>query len=831
MVHASHALNFPKTLHTREPTVSKRPLRIKRTEISSIYKHDSSEKTLNKNNTSSKLEPGKDVVSTDLLNQYNEIVGTSESLSYKRLPPVKVSYQSTKHKFIESPHVEGTSRIIRPHLTMKTYSPGHHIFTEGISKSSMVRSPTFSLQQVGVPYSNLPDNISVFKEKDKFAFGVKIEEFEKSPYRLTPKPFKFESTAFIPTMLVEPGKTDPNGEKIMKAKSSSRSTVIERPQLELKSNVIKLEPLATKGEKDSNKYVKCKSEFNTDIVKVPAGFTRPAKSPIAPSNSFYLTETEPDTEASTSHTEIKETDTESGEQVSKLRNEDRKLSVVSIGETVGPGFYENKKRETRQQYPMYDNTARRNENFRRKKFEYSEDFIFKAKPHMPTSTFTYKVSMQGMAFLQDKPADMFKPIRNNLRDRNGNIIHKQRGLGKYLKPTKVDDDSRNSSDYNFRRYYRRVFRRPKSSDSVSTEFSQLPGNPPPSEISHILSEDAPMLVNDIRNGMVTLVEERTLTASMISPRKENTPVDVADQNIKEINENPESMLTSRTLEDTETCTDTDVQFENALKTIERYNEQEIESSRTDIKENIGHEALASAAGNIKELDCERSLNDNSSKCDSAVVEQYIAEAEERIKSISETDDLEKKKPNGLKTELITQLNKAAKLDPIDENQTNQKNVHAKNSNSTKQYLAVPTLSLDSINYNPPLQLGKERTSLSRSLQNLTITNDVKSRDVTGIFSTLTSTEKGDDTAVKTGKENRTTLPVARLRLFSDTSTVSVKAPSVSVTDENGDLFDVMNTDLGDSIATDQSTKEKKVVFNANIPFIYPSTSEVKAKRQ
>ncbi|XP_045196379.2 uncharacterized protein LOC123551475 [Mercenaria mercenaria] len=823
---SQQAIVIPKNLQTAG-AAPKRPLRPQRTEISQIYERSSTENLINRKNTSSKLEPiDNELLSLDLLNQYNDIVGPKESLAFKRLPPVKVSYQTTKHKFIESPRVEGSSRIICPHLSMKTYSPGHHIFTEGISKSSITRSPTFSLQQVGVPYSNLPDNISIYKEKDKFAFGVKSDEYEKSPYRLTPKPFKLGSATFIPALEADIEKTNSTSSTYRKTKRGSRSYP-ERQSLEIKSNVIKLQPLVTKDEKDSKYDFKNKSEFSTDIVKVPGGFTRPAKSPLAPSNSFYLTGTETEAKVNTNDAEVEE---RHEEKISaKIDTPKRKLSVVSIGETVGPSFYDSKKREARQLYPMYDHTSKKNENLRRQKFEYNEDFIFKAKPKVPSSTFTYKVSTQGMAFLQDNPADRFKPIKNNLYDKHGNVIHKQRGLGRY-RPADCDEDvAKSSSDYNFRRYYKRAFRRPKSSESQGTDFSQLPGNPPPSEISHIFSEDAPLFVNDVRNGMVTLIEERTMTAaSVISPRKDNTPVgEVRDdnRNTNEISEKAESKLTN--IEDTETCTDTDIQFENAIRSIERQQEQEIETARTEIGKNSEFESALGHIEMIRESERDIPANDNSSKGDSSVAEQYIAEAEERIKHISKAEENEKQTVHTSSIDFISESNKTIRLDTIDENQTDKKKVQPKiKAGGNKQFLAVPKLCLDSIDPCPSLQLTKERTSLSRSIQNMTLPEEKQRNNVTNIATNMDFTSE-----INTGKENKTSLPVTRLRLFSDSSTLSVETPLVNLMDENGDLYEVYENGHSEPKVTDESTKEKKVLNNANVAFIYPSTSEVRAKRQ
>ena len=819
---------LPQKFPSRSVTSLKRTPRPERTKITQLYERSSTEIPTHRTSTSSKLGPIDDeILSPDLINQYNEIVGPKESLAFKRLPPVKVSYQSaTKHKFVESPRGEGQSRIIRPHLSMKTYSPGHHIFTEGISKSSITRSPTFSLQRVGVPYSNLPDNISIYKEKDKFAFGVKDDEYEKSPYRLTPTPLKVGTATLIPALEHDLSKAKNHTDTTFKSKRASKANAGRR-SLEIKSNVIKLEPLLNKDDKDGKYDYKNKAEFNTDIVKIPSGFTRPSRSPLAPSNSFYQGEIEVEIKSSIKGSEIGEKREEKA--TAKSETPKRKLSVVSIGETVGPSFYENKKRETRQQYPMYDHTSKKNETLKRQKFEYNENSVFQAKPHVPASTFTYKVSTHGLAFAQDNSVDRFKPIKNNLYDRHGNVIHKQRGLGRYRSSDKDEELVNSSSDYNFRRYYKRVFRRPKSTESQGTDFSLLPGNPPPSEISHIFSEDGPLLVNDIRNGMVTLMEERTMTAASLitSPRKDNTSVGEGketNRTVKDASEKPGSKLTN--LEDTETCTDTDIQFENALKTVERQQEQDIDTARTtETDKKSVFETALSAAEKIKDTERIQSANGNSSKGDGSVVEQYIAEAEERIKHLSIAEETEHQIVQIPNPDSVSDLAKEVKSVTFDECQTaSKRKLQSKiKTGANKQYRPVPKLCLDALDTNHSLQMSKERTSLSRSIQNMTLSEE-KPREVTKVHSNIDLPE------IHSGNESKTRLPVTMLRLFSESPTLSNGTESVDLDmiEDTGELYEAHASELDDS--KDKITKGKKVLNNANVPFIYPSTNKGKAKR-
>lgn len=834
------------TLHVSQPTlvipehapervavIPKRPIRPQRTQISKVYQHASTDNNaLNK--PTPKLEPiDNAALQPDLLHQYNDMVGPDESLAFKRLPPVKVAYQSTKNKFIESPRVEGSSRIHRPHLSTKTYSHGRRIFTEGISKSSSARSPSFSLQQVGVPYSNLPDNISIYKEKDKYAFGVKTEEYEKSAYRLAPKPFKLGSASVIPSLEPDKHNTVSMDERFMKVKRGPPSNP-GKPSFEMKSNVIKLEPIINKEEKDIKFGVNNKSD--TDTASVPGGYARTMGSPLPRKNSFYSSdriETRSDT------TDVPPRETIPLEKLIKPNTQERMLSVVSIGETVGPSFYDEKKRETRQQYPMYDNTTRKNENYRRQKFEYADGDISHNKSHtIQNAAFTYKVSTKGMTFMYDNSVERFNPIRTNL--------HKQRGLSRYRMSSSDGDIASTSNDYTFRKY-RKAFRRPKSSDSHSTDTSQLPGNPPPSEISHIFSEDVSLPINEIRNGMLTLVEERTLTASVVSLRKENTPIieignDLRIQNLKEV-ENAGSKLTNT--DDNDTCTDTDVQFENALRTIERYTEQEIESTRTEKGNVIEFERAVLAIEKTKELDSAMSANESSSKCDSSVVEKFIAEAEERIKTESVTDDNEKsvKQIEILNIDIVLDSKltptQDTKLGTIEENQ--RQNVKKKikaivKPVSNKQFLTVPTLSIDSINHHPTLPLVKERTSLSRKIQNMALPNEKRAQVAKQFQHTVLASEDGDANKAIEEKDNKSCLPVTRLRLFSDASTVSLNTPSVSLVDADGYQYDDIENDTLDesmkiTFTEHQSISEKKAVNNLNIPFMYPLTTGVKAKRQ
>lgn len=775
----------------------KRRARPQRTKISEIFPDTNAAKDATSLETpmhSSRLTPlDKTVMSLELLNQYNDIIGADDSLSFKRLPPVKLSYQPTK-KFMESPRADVSSRIIRPHLTMKTYSPGHHIFTEGISKNSEIASPTFALNKVGVPYSNLPDSIAVYKEKDKFAFGVtKREEYDKSPYRLTPKPLVFGHGQLITDIhnkIVIPT-TDADADSLESPTKSPDKLRTGRTPAYIKSNVVKLEPLPDRDNREgsSGEMTLCRS------------------------STFAGTD--------------KKNSLKTNESWETKHGRERKLSVISIGDSVEADFFSKGHRETRQLYPMYDHLSKKQEQFRKETFGHLGRFH--AKPHVPTSTFTYKVSTTGRSFVQDPSPDKFRPIRNNLRDRHGYTIKRQRGRTRYKDDSDSSSkDDKRSSDYNFRRFYSRSYHLPNSAGSGSTNMTLIPGNPPPSEISHILSEEgAPVTVNDLRSGMLTLHEERTtLTESHLSHRgaEEGTGNDKHQRISRaESNVGPlEDGLTSRT--NVTYDTDTERQFETAEKmTLE--NKDRIYHVNSPTKSSVD-KYVAEAEARIKEdTDQESQMNENTDKEDP---ESANVNGDKKENSGGETSEALETKVEDTATGHETNGKKDVPTETKDgsneEKTALEQNIDHNGkivTYNSKQCLSVPTLSLDNT---AELPCQKERTSLSRKIQNMSLPETR--------YVPPAANFNEHDTIKPTGRDQFAPVPVTELRLFSEVDSGLISSATASITEEIGEHQEVLSRDDPDRMKVEMViSADKRLVNNSNVQFIYPSTSEIKAKRQ
>lgn len=765
----------------------KRRARAHRTKISQIYRGPGDEQLPEQPKNTPRLDAlDKTVMSLELLNQYNDIIGQEDSLAYRKLPPVKLSYQPV-NKFMESPRGDLSSRIIRPHLTMKTYSPGHHIFTEGISRNSEMPSPTFALQRVGVPYSNLPDNIAVYKEKDKFAFTVNREEYDKSPYRLTPKPFHIGHgqviTHIIPSQYTDATEKSDESPKVAGKRRSDRSSI------SLKSNIIKLEPLV--GYEGSEPVTQ---EHLTSSHTVSVSDKR-----------------------SKSSQKTTESSKPSGE---------RKLSIISVGDSVGLDFYSRCQREARQEYPMYDHRSRKAEQYRREK--YGLGYGQRSKPKVPTSTFTYKVSTRDHSFVQESSQDRFRPIKNNLRDKYGNPINKQRGIGRYSDNSDSNNGDKKSTDYNFRRYYSRSFHLPNSAGTNSSDMTHLPGNPPPSEISHIISEEGLTLpVNDLRNEMVTLHEERTMTASIMSFKGAEEGQRKLMQSVAETPGAPiDDRATART-NVTHTTTDTEIQFQTAERLTEQARKSAISATDKKDENNRSQVYKADATYRIREeSEKEIDASDNTetdSKTDTVKQTTNTSEAGENEKD--HTDKNERKGAEEKET-VLHQQSGTGKGDDQTESVTEQK----ADTLIPKQYLPVPKLSLDDT-CKLELPLIAERTSLSRTIQSLPVNDTKPVNQLCG--------EINDNSETNKNKKNERVvlapLPITRLHLFSESSSTSNLAPSINITDENGDEQelstisedpDKMNPDVFPPLSS-----EKRLVCNSNVQFIYPATNEIKAKRQ
>ncbi|KAH3736149.1 hypothetical protein DPMN_042711 [Dreissena polymorpha] len=755
--------------------------------------------------------------SMEMVSQYNDIVSPEESLTYRRLPPVKLSYQS-RNKFMETLKGDTTSKIIRPHLTLKTTAPGHHIFTEGISKRSIVPDPTFALQKIEVPYSNLPDNISIYKEKDKFTFGIKqdddLETSRKSPYRLTPRPFAFGNAQLVTAMHK---KTHSATESIQTSTQKLHGKRMKTSQsaISVKINKIKLEPLRGK-----------------DFLKQDP--RNPTNSPVNDKDEIMVTIPTPHTYATHDEDNRKLKQNDQMKEIDDLYTTKRKLSVISIGDNMSPDFYEKPRKETRQQYPMFDHAARKLEQLKKETFGRE---ISNVRPNVPRSTFTYKVSATSTVFTRDKTSDIFKPIRNNLRDKYGNLIHKQRGV----KHPGTESLSRSSSDFTFRRYYSQGYHLPHSAGSGSTLRTHVPGNPPPSEISHSQSEDGftiqPIII-EARYGMLTLIEERTMTESMLSNHIEKTKtpkgiwIDLSHENketgLVEDQVSVPPTHRSKALTDIRSIdTDTELQFQNvyAHKSSSALSDSSrvIETETANEQESVNMHITEAVGGMIdiqsNEL-TEGTVADNT--------DNIVRKETTQIHTI----DVPKNTPiNGNKTESKPEKSITVALDNVSSADTSVV--------TSKQRLAVTKLSMEN-SFLPQLQpMSKERTSLSRNLQNISTSNDLLKFKSASTHLSLDRIHADQHRNLNESRHDKTVLvPIAltSLRLFPETSSPSSNAPPSSPVDEDRYVENERFVEyrLANSKRSEDVKEEliitKKAVSNANVPFIYPAKAEIKAKR-
>jgi hypothetical protein len=93
-----------------------------------------------------------------LLQQYNEIVGGNENLAVKNLPPIKVSIRPS-----------GADLGFKKDKMSRKIP----VFTEGISSISKRQEPSFTVPKENVIRANLPRNVVVAQKKNQFTFGVK----------------------------------------------------------------------------------------------------------------------------------------------------------------------------------------------------------------------------------------------------------------------------------------------------------------------------------------------------------------------------------------------------------------------------------------------------------------------------------------------------------------------------------------------------------------------------------------------------------------------------------------------------------------------------------
>ena len=710
-------------------------------------------------------------------NQLNDAVKEDVSLTFRSLPPVKLSFKNTKTKFLKSPRDdEVSSRILRPHLTLKTHSPGHHVFTEGISRNSEIPRPPFALQHLKVPYSNLPDNIRIYKEKDRFAFGVKTSREEVvSQYKLTPKP-KGLQVLDLPS-----GETFGDRLKELNLDIRGVKNITENPKkdtdivnlTEIKSSVVRLDPTLAETE----------SSCDTEAVKEAS--IKQSKEPLAPANSFFVTE------------DIKSTlnaDNMKGTDKLKVPPGEGRLSVVSIGDTVSSNFIEHQNKKARQLYPLYDYRTKVKETYNKMKFKTNAQDIQPSRRPKPISdTFTYKISTRSFGYGNEDSATNIKPIRNNLQGRE-----LSRASHFFEDSNDLDRSMREYFEPKLRKYYSKYSKRsqyrPRSvvSDD-SSNMSPVPANPPPSEISHIHSEDMATHYNEPRTDMLTVHEERTQTAELAAAKAGG--LSVIEMQVAEVLK--ETLSQERKV---------DVEAQgNSI--------QENDNDRGNVNDN---ETIITDTDILMEKVNENAYRmlDNSDELGGSVTERYVSVPDSE-KTVDRQKDI-----FSLPT-ILTDSQKSLASRKLPQK-----------INHTKQFLPVPTVSLDKLSHHPLLPNIKERTSLSRTLQNIS----VEEQKLGGSENEIESESTTDPDRLSLHiKDVKTTIPVKKLRLFSGSTHSSIRAPSVNVTDEFGAEHQLFYENYyGSAKESDQESKatlEKKLVTSSNIAFISPLKFEANAKRQ
>ena len=755
--------------------------------------------------------------------QQTGLTSDDESLTFRSLPPIKISIRRSKTKFMESPRRD-TSSVLHPSYSVKTYRPGHHVFTEGISNISKVPSPSFALKSLRVPYSNLPDTVAIYKEKDKFAFGVKAETqvpICTSPYKLSEPPSGYVADEDMMHQL-----------SVSKGKNNKRN--INDPNSKVKDN----QPTDKETSGFQCKFAPSNHATNKEFVlDYPiAGRFEPTDEPITPRNSVLK-----------------------GRSASKCAKErERSVSVVSIGESVTPTFFDRPKRKTRKLYPMYDWQTTQKEALTKSKFGIRDINCSKSNPVKPEfSRANTKLSTTLLDFELNDYKDKRKHTQKKSVKGKLTPLIPRTPFAKTspIKQQSVEVVYDSDSEFNLNRIYnpkhgryqlRRInpnFRKrsqgPKSVDSnSSTDISTVLQNPPPSEKSHSVMEDATNFGGgDTRTEMVTLLEERerTKTASVNSAtdrnhrdqwkETENSKIETS-QELNVIN--PAVHTSEKNLTNTLATNQANLSSNLALEMNDRNDE-----AVTHNIHSINNEGVHHTADNVEKYLSEEehqtteSQNiDITSKENSENKNEYITNDERKQElyheSETETDPYDFPNRARMVTEFEMTIVSEYKDDPREHRHSHKTSKVRKNKSKMTATLPVPRVSLDKLAHHPLLPFNPNSASLSRLLQNtvldIPIGGRIKEPNKAGMDSSSDSSER------------KLPVPVTQIKLYTPDAGRAMVTPAVSLADQCSEYHQQLMFS-NETLKPLTERSDKQLVSSTNISFVSPLVTEPKAKRQ
>ena len=774
---------------------------------------------------------------TDDIKQYTGIASDDESLTYRSLPPIKLSFKQSKSKFMESPRGD-TSSVFQPSYSIKTNREGHHVFTEGISKISTTPNPTFALKNIKVPYSNLPDNVSIHKEKNKFALGVKQENKKavcKSPYRLSDRPMGYASADLIHHLGIAKRKQKTG----IKNSENFKENLVSNGNQGFECKLAPIDDATSK-------------EFVFDYPY--AGRFEPAAEPLVPENTVR--------------------NSKSPTKAANAQCRERSVSVVSIGDSVTPTFFDRAKRKTRKLYPMYDAKAAQIEALTKSKFGIKDVNCTKSNTNnTDTNPTLYRSNTKLSTTLLDLD---LSECRDSRRNRTQKPKKRMKGILTPLSnysPTKTyKNDPMYDSDpefdlskiYNTKlgRYqlrkslpkFRKRAQRPTSSDSnSSTDMSTMIHNPPPSEISHAMQDDVATFAGiDTKTEMMTLMEERerTKTASALSvsaikdPKKAEN--NLGDRNQNDDNSNPTESTVVKTVDDL-SARRSDINQDNKEENLSNAAKQRIDKDMHDVTRNLKNDASKNDKSmptlnfynvdnvrihphdNRTVIDSQLNIIPSSSATKDANVYNENAPKEDNRRDQTTDESENESSLNGFpnRSKMVTDFEKTI-VEEYKEAPGELHNFHRNRSVRSRKpkhaaTLPVPNVSLDKLAHHPLLPYNQNSESFSRSLQNtqldLLASGNTKEKDVIDTNSMVMV-----DGEVL---ERQILLPVTQIRLRSPDTNRTLITPAVSLIDELNGFHQGFIADM----KPDSDRSDKKLVNSKNISFTSPMITEPKAKRQ
>ena len=764
------------------------------------------------------------------------LVSDDESLTFRSLPPIKVSIKQGKikstNKFkgknvmesIDASPVEA-SGIFQPSYSMKTYRSGHHVFTEGISQSSTLPTPTFALKSIPVPYSNLPDSISIHKKKDKFAFGVRAddvdEEIRKSPYRLSEKPMGFANMDFMDYYVTTKGKNNNGNKNGSKNKITDKEPAIKDTP-GFKCKLASVEKAAKNELVLDYPYVGIQEDVIDSYGVNESHIERKSRSPTKTTNRHP-------------------------------KERERSVSVVSIGESVTPTYFDRAKRNTRKHYPMYDWKTSQNEALTKSKFGVRDVNCSQSstnKPQQDKPKFDWSRTRLSTTLLEFDIDHLKRGRKRNSKTSTGKlhpitsnpkfVMSRQKTAGQYYESDPEFDlnkiYSMKKGRYQLRKLYpkfRKRFNRPSSNGSdSSTDMSTVIQNPPPSEISHSIMDDvAAYRGPEPKLEMVALMEERerTKTASAFSvvQTKEQTKVEIGkltddfENGIGPINPEQAENIIMRSI----TNHNADDMQANAAHSLVQNTHEDIELTAKITNENSTEidNVIPVTSETVENKDQgaeQKVIDDQSGYPESEANEDKMSK--NNNKELTITDDSVCSDIYGFqKTRMISDFEKILmeeyREDPGELREFDKQAKAGRSKSNHKVQLPVPTVSLNKFSRNPLPPYKSNSASLSRSLENLQHSVPVLSeRDV----ASLNDVEYID---------RKMYIPVTQIHMYSPPTSRSLITPAVSLTDEYGGYRQLFVSN--ENLEAESNRCDKKLVSSTNIAFTSPLVTEPKAKRQ